>query len=473
MNEAVTLDHSLHLHPSPAAADLSRHGAVLVDPPAANWRELIAGSWERARRDPVAMQTRRELGLAVDRPVVMSGHQAVFWHPGILAKWLAAQGAAREMNAGAAWVVVDHDSDDAGEVAYPRVPRSGVVERAAWRWAPGNAAEVPGVLRPAVTLDEKHVPADSGVEAINLSLRRAGEALRASADEKTLAGQVTAATARMLDGEAPGMVWASRLAQTEALGGWIAAMEREPEMCVLGYNAAVRAHPDSGLRELSADDINDRWELPLWRLEAGKARAKVFAEDLHGIPRAELAPRAILMTAFLRRYACDLFIHGLGGGIYDRACDDWMGRWMPGQALARTVVVSATLHLPLGPARAASEGEIARAGWTVHSARHNPVHVGDQASQARKLELVGRINALPRRSPQRRGLYVQLHEQLEAVRAGHPRELAALREGLEVARRSVETAKVAGARDWPFFLYAPEAIEGVRREITAGMAGSR
>jgi hypothetical protein len=105
--------------PSSVGTDLSRDGSILIEPRADAWRDLIAGSWARTQRDPVALRARQELGLPTDRPVVMSGHQTTFWHPGILAKWYAMNAAAQRVHGATAWVAVDHDTDDPTAIAYP------------------------------------------------------------------------------------------------------------------------------------------------------------------------------------------------------------------------------------------------------------------------------------------------------------------------------------------------------------------
>ena len=59
-----------------------------------------------------------------------------------------------------------------------------------------------------------------------------------------------------------------------------------------------------------------------------------------------LRPRALMTTLFLRCFLADGFVHGIGGGIYDRLTDqiirDFLGIDPPSYAIA-----TATLHLPL------------------------------------------------------------------------------------------------------------------------------
>ena len=46
------------------------------------------------------------------------------------------------------------------------------------------------------------------------------------------------------------------------------------------------------------------------------------------MPEGELMPRALLLTLLLRSFACDLFVHGLGGEIYDPAMEAWVAPWV-------------------------------------------------------------------------------------------------------------------------------------------------
>ena len=55
---------------------------------------LVASSLLSHNDSAEARAFREQLGLPTDRPIVMSGHQAQIWHPGILSKYLAAIGLA-------------------------------------------------------------------------------------------------------------------------------------------------------------------------------------------------------------------------------------------------------------------------------------------------------------------------------------------------------------------------------------------
>lgn len=446
------------------AGEGQREGGVVIEPPGETWQGMVARRWGLSRLDEDAMEVRRELGLPTDRPVVMSGHQAVFWHPGILAKWIAAERIAAVVGGGQGWVVVDHDAEDPTGIDYPVQPRAGVVQRGTWRWARVSQGEIPANMVPPARLIEKAPREGVGAEYA-AAMERARAALEGAAGAASLAMQVTRATAALIGGGGMPIVEASGLGRLRVFRALVERMRARPEACVEAYNAAVGRHRESGLRLLAADEVNDRWELPLWRLVADGPRGGVFAEDLVEGDSRGLAPKAILLTAFLRRYACDLFIHGLGGGVYDRVTDEWIAQWLGEGALAPTAVVSATLHLPLGVGIGAGEDDVARARWRVHHAMHNPIEGGDVERQREKQELVRRIGLQPRNSGARRKEFDVLQGFLREHRARQGAEIGALEAEVALAQERRVSREVAGARDWAFFLYPEEAIAGLRATI--------
>jgi hypothetical protein len=77
---------------------------LTIRPPAPEWAALL-----KHNDSAQATRFRRELGLPTGKPLIMTGHQAEFWHTGILAKYLAADAAAGALGADVAWLVVDQD----------------------------------------------------------------------------------------------------------------------------------------------------------------------------------------------------------------------------------------------------------------------------------------------------------------------------------------------------------------------------
>ncbi len=67
--------------------------------------------------------------------------------------------------------------------------------------------------------------------------------------------------------------------------------------------------------------------------------------------------RALMTTMFLRCFIADTFLHGIGGGAYDRLTDriiaDFLGIEPP-----KYLITSASIHLPLGPHASDSTAEL-------------------------------------------------------------------------------------------------------------------
>jgi hypothetical protein len=108
--------------------------------------------------------------------------------------------------------------------------------------------------------------------------------------------------------------------------------------------------------------------------------------------KVALAPKALAMTLFVRAFVCDLFIHGVGGGNYDRVTDEVFARYFGAQAPA-FVVASATMHLPLGmpvvtdaEVAAARSAEPGDANPTRCSARLSSIPTANGASEESSAE---------------------------------------------------------------------------------------
>jgi len=446
----------------------SQETSLVIEPEAVRWGEML-----RARElSAPAIEMRRDLGLPTDRPVIMAGHQAVFWHPGILAKYLAADAPAKRLGASAAWVVVDHDTDDPWMVRYPARDAAGRLTARMFDLRGTGARREDGEIavcrRPAM-VPTREVPSDVASLEVRDGLTRIRDALASHAEEPNAARQVTKAvgelTAPLVSGAVP--VFSSELSRTAMFGRLMAAMDRDPRACVLAYNAAITHAPGAGLRPLFFDEVNERYELPLWRIDQRGARHRVYAEDLEGTARHELAPRALMMTALLRLGACDLFIHGTGGGLYEKANDAWIGAWPdPAAGAPATVaVVTATRRLSLLNTPAPTARDVARATWTAHHARHDPAMLGDHDGAARRRELVVAIKSARHQGREPRQAFERLHEFLRERRAAMSARLSALEEAASDAAARASDAGVASDRTWAFPMYSPGALDGLAQVV--------
>lgn len=442
----------------------SEDGFLRIEPPAERWGALLA-----SRRDAPAWvrpeRFREQMGLPERRPLVMSGHQAGLWHAGIAAKYFALR--ALKGAAATAWLVADLDENDVMHVRVPVRDAQG-----AWSSQRVNLAD----------RDEGHPDAASGYrppatirrQVPEAAHRAAGAMEQAHKTARTLGEQGHRAVEVVLEDAGIGLVrpvvFGSATARTDLFGELVRRMCDDPEACVRAYNEAAAAFADAGVRALMCRGERGRFELPIWRVGMNQPRTAVIVERGQRLEVGEVAPRGLLMTGMLRLAGCELFIHGTGGGAYDRVTERWLGAWLGDEAvLAPSVVVSATRLIDLG-VEVVERQAAARAVAAAHRARHDPALLGDEAGGRRKRELVSAIERWPRGSAERARAFGELHALLRASVSEHAGVVARLDEQAEQMRSALASNEAAGDRTWSIALHEPETLRSLDEQVRAALA---
>jgi hypothetical protein len=246
-------------------------------------------------------------------------------------------------------------------------------------------------------------------------------------------------------------------------------MRSDPAGCVAAYNRAVAQVPEARVRPLKVEA--GRVELPLWVIpkKFGGARQAVWSDEIASLKLEQLSPRALAMTAAVRLGECDLFIHGTGGGVYDRITELWVKDWISkGGVQAPTGVVTATRRIPFEVSVRTPE-EIARARWVAHAARHSPGLLGDEAGERRRRELVSAVKTSRARGVSVRESFETLHSFLaerRAERAGQIHELDAT--AVEAAK-DADIATVVHERAWAWPLYPREMMDRLKEDVSKAL----
>ncbi len=436
----------------------------LLEPEPSTWPSLLRDPSARASR------VREQLGLPTDRRIVMAGHQLDLWHPGILAKLVAAHAFAKSNDAGVAWLWVDQDGTDPTTLRVPTRDGDAIGVRE-WNLAPGVLVPpgTPPCARPPIepaSFEGTPHPAtrDGATEAIH-------RALAAHVREQSLARQFAAATLDLLDGlvARPLGLFESSLHDTDLFKELVASMREDPRTVAEAYNGACEAFADAGIRPLAIRE--KAIELPLWRVRDSEPRMPVYSTQLDEIPPEQLGPRALLMTAIVRLAGCDLFIHGTGGASYDRITARWIRDWL-GEDLAPKVVVSATRTLEVSSEALPTEDEIAGALAKAHSAKHDPAIVGDHETAARKSELLAKIERAKQAGEKPSQLFREMQDLLSAYRERSADAIRALEARADELESKKDLAAIAHDRTWAFPLYPVEVLEGLRDDIARAFDGS-
>jgi hypothetical protein len=505
------------------------HGEVLTDPAFGSWAELVTRapavveSWDcdvagrpvatlrdeaRAEIVEVAAAYTRELGLetgATDPThVVVTGHQPDLFHPGIWVKDFLLHGLAAQTGAAAIDLVVDSDTFDSVELVTPCVDPDVRVcshplaasEEACYAcapapseadvraWCAAGAEALATLPAPAVA---RHFA--SYCDSLKESLGRASD----------LASTLVAA--RRLYEQPSGTAYleqpVTRMSRTRAFRTFLAHVVSDAERFACDHNSELQAFRAATKTRSTAQPFpdlvfdDDGVELPVWAI--GDRRRRVFARkegsstELHvegeplvlvpadfegavemlGTCDVTLAPRALLLTLFIRMLVADVFIHGVGGARYDTVTDGLARRYF-GIELPPYVTASMTMYLPLG-IPLVSEQEVADARDAVHRMEHNPdaflgevsfENAQEQEEAARlaamKSDLVAAIKAP---GADKRVLGARIREVNEAMGGLLEPMAFELRERLERLEAERRVSSVLTDRSYPFCLWSPLEVQ--------------
>jgi len=439
------------------------------------------------------LKTRRELSLAVDRPIVATGHQTLLWHPGILVKYLAADAVASAHGLAVANLIVDQHVDVFGSFEVPVRRRDGAL--AVRRIDLGHPRPgVPMSLHDAITPPRPPRHLDPALDSVSLGIEGILAAVYAHRGAANAALQMAHALADLMRpwvGTMPN-VTAGELIEVSLSRAILAEMVRDPRRCATVYNEAVAAFPEAGIGTLLIRD--DYVELPLWRLRDDGRRMHAYDNDVEawldgGADAKRLMPRALLMTALVRLGMCDLFVHGVGGANYDRAMERWVKGWL-GVEVDPAATATATLRLPLGRAGAPADGPPGMPGLAgmvealaaARRAWHDPEPPDAPAPEVGgavfrrggpgpvKGELLEAIGSAPYGSGKRRAAFFAMHRQLESLRSVNIGWVERWQRAALEARAREAESRIAGRRDWPFPLYPAEMIDGLAAAVRASVS---
>jgi len=417
-----------------------------------------AHEWKAALQNHTPHAARAQLGIPNDRPIVMSGHQPIAFHNGILAKLIAQHEIAQSTGAGRVWIVPDQDIVDLETIRVPTGSGGDLHTRNIQILEPGSVP--PGV--PTASL-----PAMDPIDPDDDRLADLVEYLRGYAYESSLARQFASATIQLacdrLGIDPPQIIYASDLFTSEAVWDQVGStMRLDPEDAVRSYNDAAAKHPEAKIRPL--DINNDDYERPVWKLRDGYARIPVNDASFD---QFNTAPRALLMSGICRAFLSELFIHGSGGWTYDQITEHWFQDWL-NITLNPMARASASVYLPLG-IDDPNAIDLKEAHWRFHHARHHPALVGDDDTQRTRDELVSQINTARAAGDNPDPIYQQLVRVLEDHRVRNANELSVLESQIEHARTHAKQIELANDRTWAFPLFDDESLHMLKDRIHNAM----
>lgn len=336
----------------------------LLRPPTAQQRELQREILEAAQRWTAEQQTLLGHPPGIPQPqppplqppLVMTGHQPIIYHHGIIAKHRAIARLQEQLPQSASVsIIIDTDQSDGHELRWPASVDGDLAIRRV-RLARGDALYLHDRLRNRSELEAAFSKGQEELRALRLDaacsgLERAAEYYLTASDQP-LVGAASAVRRALEPTPVQSELPLSRLLQLGSLRAMVRALiEDGPQLHQLYNEELDRFRSERGTRNQAQPFPNLRQsqeasELPLWIIDLERGGREVlqrrngageslirFEDRWH--PLAALlerrdiliAPRGALISSILRLDCCALFVHGTGGARYDQFTDRFIARY--------------------------------------------------------------------------------------------------------------------------------------------------
>jgi len=514
-----------------------RQGEILITPPldalstAAGARDLSPleprlseafgkpfSALQKSQREHFADAIRRHAGAIGDTvpefkagaPWIITGHQVEFYHAGVWAKVIAADVLARKTGGIAIDLLVDHDLVEEMGFDVPVKSAEGTWKRqpilfdkpsplpveslhapdaaAAEHWK-SQLREQPGAQSDALTEFLKELNPASPGEPYTLWMSRARRHFESAFGLQVAHIPTTQACA--------GPAWAAFVqAWIHHAAEWTAVYNRH--LADYRTRQAIK-NPEHPMPDLSRNTALGTFELPFWIYRNGEPRARLvvrpgetpvilFAtETIPATPEIFSAgssllirPRALTLTMFVRIFLAEVFIHGIGGALYDQITDG-MVRELFGEAAAASYgCVSAAWLLPIAD-HAENPASAPWLKWQLHHLTHNPqLALGSTHQQyppaaqalARRrelLELIADSLEIDRRLGReaRHQWFDELHAVNRQLHEIVPERLTELLRRLAASEKALHDNKVLLWREWFFALHSLSSLRALVDKISA------
>lgn len=319
--------------PSPPLAAEVLHVAVAFESSLAEAAAKIAGNQGPSRSPP---RTSPEISLT--QPVIATGHQPVVYHPGLTAKEEFAVKLSGLHSGIAVNFILDLDEQNCLSFEIPH-PDATTTAR--------SASELTSALSfgdsNSLPIDQRitRIPASEGADSATQRTMRLYEKLL-----MTPVNIAHAAVRRLLLRSNTLLHVPFSLLFARPLVQETLRIALDTPDLARRYNSAMdRFRAEQRIKNGANPFPNlAEGELPAWVWNPTTGGKRVFSVGTVLQPEELLFPRGALVTAFLRRYCCDLFVHGLGGKAYEPAVEMVAAEIFESSAFARYCVVSGNVY---------------------------------------------------------------------------------------------------------------------------------
>jgi hypothetical protein len=395
-------------------------------------------------------------------PLIVTGHQPELFHPGVWAKNFAANGIAKQVGGVALNLIADSDILKSTTIRVPNdEPHQNIFGYVQTIPFDEQGPELPYEHRDFVGFsDFQHlwtaVP-ESRVFRPRASIENLLLTPKLLHTGRNI-GEHFSATRRIVERD-----WGchnlelpvSWLCKTPAFAEFVAMIERNLprfrtvyNQAILDYRQAHRVRSQNHPAPLL--EANER---PFWRMTP-EGRQRPEREYL----ASELRLRALTLTLFARLFFADLFIHGIGGGMYDEVTDQIFRAFLKSEPPSYHVL-TLTAHLPF-PDMGDTFGKYHAVQQQIRSQRWNPQRhlkgeVPDWVKDVLK-QLQALIESQPTTKKARKERFDKIRTMKFALRTVSENDSArAARNDVSLAH---EVAQVLKRRDYAWILFPEHTL---------------
>jgi hypothetical protein len=471
-------------------------GGVLVSP---GLDQLVASARENHRRlsdcsviiadKPLHVwrqQMRQILGHAnSDQLLICSGHQAELYHPGVWIKLALVNRIAHVTNGRALQIAVDSDAPKHLQLRWPKggtelSPRMDSTIAWAGRLPPPSAEHLQAVM-----VEVKQAVQEWDFQSLLPDFLTS--LIQTSRSQPSLCAAVVQAM-QQLDHQ---LGLSYELCMTEPIWSsdpylaFVSHLLANAKKFAHSYNQALAKYraeeriksPGRPMPDLALN--SEQIELPFWldnlttgrrqrlalvqtplgpRLGVGSAAldvSKSSATDLSQFCEANqfrIAPRALALTMFLRLFACDQWIHGIGGARYDQVTDQIIRdffRFDP----PTFGVTTATLYFPSATSRQRT---------SLPAIQHLGHQLKHRVLGTKKTTYLEQINHAPRRSSRRAEIFAGMHRDMDKANS---LPMAERDEKWQRAQLNAAEDRTLFDRELFYGLQPIERLEQLRRQL--------
>lgn len=354
-------------------------------------------------------------------PFVLTGHQPEWFHPGVWAKNFLAHGIARHCSGTSGNCVIDSDLPRSCSISLPILSSKGIpARRKIFSFQSIPEKDIPWE---SWILTDPSKPVDAFKKIAEISESWGYESLATQClpilqtQETGLPMSRVISSCRQhfeyLWGAPNAEIFLSDLANTPAFTQILALLFNDLPNASRCYNAAItdyrtRRNIESVGRPIPPLSQIDGWlEAPVWisskqnparqRLLVRRDGTRLYwrsdSDHLSGVLPANdqkemsealnisilsgirFRPRALLTSLAFRVFLADIFIHGLGGALYDEMTDYWIRHWLKIPAPI-SFIATMTMRIPL-PSPTYPTKELANKKATWRTSQWHPEELVD------------------------------------------------------------------------------------------------